>query len=69
LIVGFVGFAMYCAIGSAYNFKVKELRGTEIIPQKEKWLMLPGLIKDGVMFTGAGLKSGFERLRGGSGSM
>jgi len=34
-----------------YNYKYKELRGTEAVPQIEYWRQLPGLVKDGCKFS------------------
>jgi len=50
LIIGFCGFAVYCAIGAVYQFKVKEARGVEIIPNNSFWFQLPGLVKEGCRF-------------------
>jgi len=51
LIIGFCVFALYCAIGAAYQFKVKEARGVEMVPNNAFWFQLPGLVKEGMRFT------------------
>eukprot|EP00659_Diplonema_papillatum_P015766 gene15766-24081_t len=51
LIIFFVGGFLYFAIGMAYNYRFKELRGTEMVPNVEQWKELPVLVKDGVVFT------------------
>jgi len=50
LIIFFVGGFVYFAGGFAYNYKMKELRGVEAIPQVGFWKDLPFLVKDGVLF-------------------
>jgi len=50
LIIFFVGFFVYFAAGFAYNYKNKELRGVEAIPQVDFWKDLPFLVKDGVLY-------------------
>jgi len=50
LIIFFVGFALYFAIGSVVMWKVKGATGIEILPNSGFWVGLPGLIKDGFGF-------------------
>eukprot|EP00035_Acanthoeca_spectabilis_P020364 m.432495 g.432495 ORF g.432495 m.432495 type:complete len:282 (+) comp17443_c0_seq1:45-890(+) len=45
------GFAIYFAAGYTYNWKVKGAEPSERVPNKEFWVGLPGLIKDGFRFT------------------
>jgi len=45
-----IGF-LYVVIGMAYNYKVRELRGIEMVPNVDFWRGLPSLIKDGCVFT------------------
>eukprot|EP01062_Namystynia_karyoxenos_P014304 TRINITY_DN15150_c0_g1_i1.p1 TRINITY_DN15150_c0_g1~~TRINITY_DN15150_c0_g1_i1.p1 ORF type:complete len:298 (+),score=89.84 TRINITY_DN15150_c0_g1_i1:75-896(+) len=51
LILFFVGGFTYFAAGFAYNYKMRDLRGTEAVPNSAFWKDLPFLIKDGVVFT------------------
>ncbi len=51
LIIFLVVVVVYFGGGFAYNYKVRELRGTEAVPQFEQWKMLPGLVKDGCIFS------------------
>lgn len=57
VIVFFVSAILYCGIGAALNHR-KGLTGTEMIPQREFWMGLPGLVKDGIKFTMGGCKKG-----------
>jgi len=50
LIVFFVLLFVYCAAGAAYQFKMKDSRGLDLIPNLEFWKDLPFLIKDGCVF-------------------
>jgi len=45
-----IGF-LYVVIGMAYNYKFRELRGAEMVPNVDFWRGLPSLIKDGCVFT------------------
>jgi len=53
LLVGLLlgGLFIYFAAGYTYNWKVKGAEPSERVPNKEFWLGLPGLIKDGFVFT------------------
>jgi len=51
LIIFFCGGFLYVVIGMAYNFKFRELRGVEMVPNVDFWRGLPSLIKDGSIFT------------------
>jgi len=42
---------LYFAIGYAYNYKYKELKGIDAVPQLEYWRQLPGLVKDGCNYS------------------
>lgn len=52
------------ALSSAdwYNSKYKELRGVEALPQLEYWRLLPGLVKDGCVFSWQQTRRLIERL-------
>ena len=41
----------YLAIGSFVNYKYREMRGVQMVPQLEYWKQLPGLVKDGCLFS------------------
>jgi len=49
----FLGVALpvYLGGGWYYNHKYKELQGVEAVPQIEYWRQLPGLVKDGCIFS------------------
>eukprot|EP00760_Papus_ankaliazontas_P027370 PhM_4_TR3300/c0_g1_i1/m.23798 len=64
LIVFFVGSALYLSVGFAYNYRMKELRGVEAVPNLEFWKDLPGLCKDGCVYFFELCKSGVARIRG-----
>ena len=36
--------------GYGYNFKYRDLRGAEAVPQIEYWQQVPGLVRDGCVF-------------------
>lgn len=61
LIIFFVGGFLYVVIGMAYNFQFKQLRGVEMVPNVDFWRGLPGLIKDGCVFTWSSFMSLFEK--------
>merc|ERR1711916_2944 len=50
LIIFFCGFFLYFAIGGTLMYVKFEARGTDIVPNKEFWIMIPGLVKDGTVF-------------------
>ena len=50
LLVFFLGGFVYLVVFMAYNYKVKELRGRELLPHQEFWKSIPGLCKDGAIF-------------------
>jgi len=50
LIIFFVGFAVYFAVGAVVKWRVYSASGVEIVPNTEFWTGLPGLIKDGFLF-------------------
>lgn len=46
-----VAVGLYLSGGYYYNYKYKELRGMDAIPQLEYWKEVPGLVKDGCLFS------------------
>jgi len=50
-IIFFASLFLYLVIGSAYNYRAKEARGVEMVPNIDFWRGLPSLIKDGFTFT------------------
>ena len=46
-----VGCVVYLAAGFYYNYKFLERRGADAIPQLEYWREVPGLVKDGCLFS------------------
>lgn len=56
LITFFVLLFVYVAGGYAYEYKVREKRGLDALPNLEFWRELPGLVRDGAIY-------GFERLK------
>lgn len=44
-------FAAYIGLGIAYNMKMQGKEGIEAFPHVEFWANMPGLAKDGVLFT------------------
>ena len=53
LILFFVGGALYAGGGFYYNTRTKGATGMEAIPNLEFWQTIPGLVKDGVVFSQA----------------
>eukprot|EP01065_Artemidia_motanka_P036300 TRINITY_DN44206_c0_g1_i1.p1 TRINITY_DN44206_c0_g1~~TRINITY_DN44206_c0_g1_i1.p1 ORF type:complete len:305 (+),score=96.76 TRINITY_DN44206_c0_g1_i1:61-915(+) len=53
LICFFCSAFVYVAAGVAYNYKVRELRGAQVIPNVDFWKDLPALVWDGMRFTGS----------------
>jgi len=51
LIILVVLLFVYCAGGITYNIKVKGASGAESVPNIAFWQKLPGLVKDGCLFT------------------
>jgi len=51
LIIFFVGLFVYCIAGAAYNYKQHHATGTALIPHRDLWFGLPGLVKDGCIFS------------------
>jgi len=51
LIIFFGGIALYFLAGVIYLGPVKGMRGKEMIPNLNFWVMVPGLIQDGATFT------------------
>ena len=58
-----VAVPIYLGGGYFYNFKYTEKRGIEAVPQIEYWRQLPGLVKDGCLFSYAETKKFIEKLR------
>ncbi|XP_075264093.1 uncharacterized protein LOC142355980, partial [Convolutriloba macropyga] len=50
LIIYFVSIALYLIVGVCYKAFYKGARGTEMLPNTEFWLMVPGLIRDGCLY-------------------
>jgi len=42
---------VYIVGGMAYNFKIRQIRGIEMIPNLEIWKTIPGLVKDGAVWS------------------
>lgn len=55
--------AAYIGGGYTYNYKVKELRGREAVPQLEYWEQVPGLVKDGCAFSWGQTKAFVQYLK------
>ena len=54
-----VGAALYVAIGMIVNWKVKHVETVpEMVPHREFWCAVPGLVTDGVKFIFHGCKKG-----------
>lgn len=51
VIIFFVGAVLYVAGTVAFNYFKQGKRGKELAPHPEFWLLIPGLIKDGAMFS------------------
>ena len=56
VILFFVSLVLYAAGMVSWNFFRQGKRGVDLVPHKEFWLSVPGLIKDGVVFS-------FSRVR------
>jgi len=50
LILAPIFVALYCALGAAYQYRVRDARGADLVPHREFWRDVPLLVKDGVMF-------------------
>ncbi|XP_052791357.1 uncharacterized protein LOC128225493 [Mya arenaria] len=62
--------AAYFGFGILYKMAIKKESGKNVIPQKQFWTTLPGLIKDGVLFVKSrGGRAGYSDVRGGSGKI
>jgi len=46
-----VACATYVGAGYAYNYKYREMRGVDAVPQLEYWKQVPGLVKDGCKYS------------------
>eukprot|EP00004_Rigifila_ramosa_P007937 TRINITY_DN19122_c0_g1_i1.p2 TRINITY_DN19122_c0_g1~~TRINITY_DN19122_c0_g1_i1.p2 ORF type:complete len:229 (+),score=46.03 TRINITY_DN19122_c0_g1_i1:3-689(+) len=57
LIIFFVGTFLYCAGGVVYNQR-QGVTGIEMVPNIQFWRELPGLVKDGCVFTKTKLTGG-----------
>ena len=56
---------VYCLAGMAYQYKVKQASGSDLIPNKAFWVGLPGLVMDGCKFTYAkisGKDTGYSQI-------
>jgi len=54
----------YFAVGISYNHFKLGLSGTEMVPNIAFWRDLPGLVKDGCMFTFTKIKALVQRIKG-----
>jgi len=63
LIIILVAFILYCVGGFAFNFKKREKRGVEALPNIEFWKDFPNLVKEGCAFTAMKLK-GLKKGKG-----
>lgn len=59
----FVFLIGYFVIGAVYLHKKGE-RGFDRVPQKEFWTSLPGLVKDGLAFTGTKISEAIAKWQG-----
>jgi hypothetical protein len=50
VLVFFLVIGLYVGGTVAYNFKIKGLRGKELLPHPQVWGAIPGLVKDGCVF-------------------
>ena len=71
LMIVFIPFAIYLIAATAWNYKGGK-RGKELLPHPEFWGSIPGLVKDGIVFTFLGIKGCIQAIQarrsGGSGS-
>jgi len=59
LVLLLVGVILYIAIGMFVNWKFKGAENVvDMIPQREFWMSVPGLVVDGCKFIGHGFKKG-----------
>ena len=56
--------APYCIGGMVYNKYRHGTDGVEMIPHREFWKAMPGLAKDGILFTKGKLMVIYARCRG-----
>jgi len=63
LILAPIFIAVYVGAGYYYNFKYKDLRGVQAIPQIEYWKEVPGLVKDGCIFSYQQTRRGIKYLQ------
>ena len=54
---------VYLGVGIGFNRYKYGLRGLESIPNLEMWQQLPGLVRDGITFSVAMAKAGFESIQ------
>ena len=66
LILFFVFVALYLGAGITYNVKVRGRQGLDMIPQLEYWKELPGLVKDGCVFSWQQAQKAYYGVRHGS---
>lgn len=65
LILFAVAIVLYAGGGFAYNVKVKEMEPSiAALPQLEYWKQLPGLVKDGMIFSFEEGQKAYLKLRG-----
>ncbi|XP_069114654.1 uncharacterized protein [Argopecten irradians] len=56
-IIAIVGIVVYVGAGMAYMRVKKQATGTGMVPHKDFWTAIPGLIKEGCVFT-------YQKIRG-----
>jgi len=56
---------LYLGGGITYNYKYRELRGIEVVPQIDYWKQLPGLVYDGCKFSAHHTARIYNQLRHG----
>jgi len=57
------GFVVYCAVGAFLMHKRGET-GKNLVPHREFWSELPGLVKEGVRFTFGGVVQKVREVKG-----
>merc|ERR1711871_852623 len=60
----FVFLPLYLGGGMIYNYKVKEKRGIEMVPNLEFWRALPGYTKVGCIYSYGKAKEFYAKLKG-----
>lgn len=60
----FSGVVLYVGGFAAYNYKVLELRGVDLLPHREVWAEQPGQMKDGALWTWEKMRQGAAFVQG-----